>query len=258
MRAAAISSLGRLQPRPIERAHAEHVGARPGERMPEADARPKVILHALAEDHPVRLIDLECQRIGRVEAAELDAARTRRSKNGPVTSFAPSRSRMSARVSRVSASPGSSQCQARRARRRAGAAAPAARVSGARRRRRPTRRGWPRRRTPSGRGMRISAPMPSCGQRSVDARLARRPSRWHPAQSACSRNVARVELSAAHRLVAPPAGPCSSDRGPVPRDASRRRASEPRMDAHAGGHRVVAKVGHLCSIMDRDPSTRGR
>ena len=41
------------EPRPVERPDAEHVRARPVERVPEADADPEVVLHALAEHQPV-------------------------------------------------------------------------------------------------------------------------------------------------------------------------------------------------------------
>ena len=44
----------------------------PGERVPQADADPEVVLHPLAEHQPVGLVDPERERIGRVEAAERD------------------------------------------------------------------------------------------------------------------------------------------------------------------------------------------
>ena len=57
-----------------KRADAEHVGARPGERVPEADADPEVVLHPLAEHEPVGLVDLERERIGRVRARRTGSA----------------------------------------------------------------------------------------------------------------------------------------------------------------------------------------
>ena len=42
--------------------------------MPEADADAQVVLHALAEDHPVGLIDLEGQRVRGQRDPERDAA----------------------------------------------------------------------------------------------------------------------------------------------------------------------------------------
>ena len=65
----------RVEPGPVERPDAEHVGARPVERVPQADGDPEVVLHALAEDEPVRLVDLERERIGRIEPAEGDRPR---------------------------------------------------------------------------------------------------------------------------------------------------------------------------------------
>ena len=64
----------RGEPRPVERPDAEHVHAGPRERVPEADAGPEVVLHPLAEDQPVGLVDLEREGIGRVEAAERGSA----------------------------------------------------------------------------------------------------------------------------------------------------------------------------------------
>src|SRR6185503_13448859 len=58
------------QPWPVERAHAEHVDPRPGERVPQADADAEVVLHALAEDHPVGVVDGVGQRVRRLGAAE--------------------------------------------------------------------------------------------------------------------------------------------------------------------------------------------
>ena len=74
-RAAGIGSAAGSSHGPVERPDAEHVAAVPGERVPEADADPEVVLHPLAEDDAVRLVDLERERIGRVEAAERDRAR---------------------------------------------------------------------------------------------------------------------------------------------------------------------------------------
>ena len=42
--------------------------------MPQADADAEVILHPLAEDQPVGLVDREGQRVGRADAPERDAA----------------------------------------------------------------------------------------------------------------------------------------------------------------------------------------
>ncbi len=61
-----------VEPRPVHRARPEHVDTRPGERMPEAHARPQVVLHPRAEHEPIRLVHLERERIGRVEATEGD------------------------------------------------------------------------------------------------------------------------------------------------------------------------------------------
>ena len=47
----------RIEPRPVERPDAEHVPAVPGERVPQADADAEVVLHPLAEDEPVGLVD---------------------------------------------------------------------------------------------------------------------------------------------------------------------------------------------------------
>ena len=67
--------VGRGEPRPVERPDAEHVDARPRERMPEAHAGPQVVLHPRAQDQPVRLVDLERQGVVGVEAAERDRPR---------------------------------------------------------------------------------------------------------------------------------------------------------------------------------------
>ena len=61
-----------VEPGPVHRARPEHVDTRPGERMPEAHARPQVVLHPRAEHEPIRLVHLERERIGRVEATEGD------------------------------------------------------------------------------------------------------------------------------------------------------------------------------------------
>src|SRR6185437_9551527 len=60
----------RHQPRTVEGAHPEHVEARPGKRVPQADADAEVVLHALAEDTAVGVVDRVRQWIGRVRAAE--------------------------------------------------------------------------------------------------------------------------------------------------------------------------------------------
>ena len=63
------------EPRTIHGPGAEHVHARPGEGVPEADARPEVVLHALPEDEPIGLVDLEREWVGRLEPAEGDRPR---------------------------------------------------------------------------------------------------------------------------------------------------------------------------------------
>ena len=65
----------RVEPGPVERPDPEHVATVPRERVPQAHADPEVVLHPLAEDQPVRLVDLEREGVGRVEAAERDRAR---------------------------------------------------------------------------------------------------------------------------------------------------------------------------------------
>ena len=40
--------------------------------MPEADCDPEMVFHSLAEDHAIRLIDLEGERVGRFEPAKGD------------------------------------------------------------------------------------------------------------------------------------------------------------------------------------------
>ena len=62
-------------PRPIERAGPKDVRARPGERVPQADGDPEVVLHALAQHHPVGVVDLEGQRVRGVQAFEPDRPR---------------------------------------------------------------------------------------------------------------------------------------------------------------------------------------
>src|SRR5439155_6988626 len=61
-----------VEPRPVEGPHAEHVRAGPVERVPQAHGYAEVLVHPLAEDEPVGLIDLERQGVGRVEPAERD------------------------------------------------------------------------------------------------------------------------------------------------------------------------------------------
>ena len=63
------------QPGPIECPHAEHVRARPGERVPQADGDPEVVLHALAEHLAVRVVHHERERVGRVGSTERHPAR---------------------------------------------------------------------------------------------------------------------------------------------------------------------------------------
>jgi hypothetical protein len=53
----------RRQPGAVEGADPEHVRAWPVERMPEADRDAEVVLHPLAEDDAVRLVDLEGERV---------------------------------------------------------------------------------------------------------------------------------------------------------------------------------------------------
>ena len=60
------------EPWPVERPHPEHVDPGPGERVPETDAGPEVVLHPLPEDEAVGLIDLEGEWIGRSESLESD------------------------------------------------------------------------------------------------------------------------------------------------------------------------------------------
>jgi hypothetical protein len=59
-------------PRTVERPDAEHVRPGPGERMPQANGDPEVVLHALAEDDTVGLVDLERQRVGGIETLVAD------------------------------------------------------------------------------------------------------------------------------------------------------------------------------------------
>ncbi len=59
-----------VEPGPVERAQSEDIGSGPAERMPQAHADPEVIGHPLAEDQPIRLIDLEGEGVVRIEAAE--------------------------------------------------------------------------------------------------------------------------------------------------------------------------------------------
>src|SRR6185436_13296037 len=62
----------RIEPRPVQRPDPEHVPAVPRERVPQADTDPEVLLHSLAEDQPIRLVDLEGEGVGRVKAPEPD------------------------------------------------------------------------------------------------------------------------------------------------------------------------------------------
>jgi hypothetical protein len=71
-RPAASGSSPVFEPGPVERAGAEHVLTGRSERMPHAHGDPEVVLHALAEDEPIGLVDLVRQRIARLEAAEGD------------------------------------------------------------------------------------------------------------------------------------------------------------------------------------------
>ena len=70
-----MGSMRRVQPGPVEGAHAEHVAPVPGERVPQADADAQVVLHALAEDHPIGVVDLESQGVVRGEPGERDPTR---------------------------------------------------------------------------------------------------------------------------------------------------------------------------------------
>ncbi len=63
-----------VEPRPIERADPEHIRAGPRERVPEADARPEVVLHPRPQDEPIAIVDLEGERLGRVESLEADGS----------------------------------------------------------------------------------------------------------------------------------------------------------------------------------------
>ena len=65
----------RIVPRAVEGPRTEHVRPGPGERMPQADGDAEVVLHPLAEDQPIGLVDLEGQRVGRVEPTEADPPR---------------------------------------------------------------------------------------------------------------------------------------------------------------------------------------
>jgi len=58
------------QPGPIERARAEDIAARPVERVPVANGYPKVILHPLAQDLTVWLVDTKSQVVVGVETSE--------------------------------------------------------------------------------------------------------------------------------------------------------------------------------------------
>ena len=64
--------VGAAVPRAIERAAAEHVGAGPAERVPEACGEAEVILHALAEDHLVLVVEPVGQLVGAVGALIFD------------------------------------------------------------------------------------------------------------------------------------------------------------------------------------------
>ena len=63
------------QPRSIEGSDTEDIRPGPVERVPQADGDAEVILHPLAEDHAVGLVDLECQRVRRFETTERDSLR---------------------------------------------------------------------------------------------------------------------------------------------------------------------------------------
>ena len=64
-----------IEPGSVERAGAEDVRTRPAEGMPQADRDPEVIRHSLAQDQPIRLVDLERERVGRIETAEWNPLR---------------------------------------------------------------------------------------------------------------------------------------------------------------------------------------
>ncbi len=63
------------QPGSVEGPGAEHVGPGPVEGVPQADRDAEVVLHALARDEAVRLVDLERERLARGQPAELDPVR---------------------------------------------------------------------------------------------------------------------------------------------------------------------------------------
>ena len=67
--------VGGDQPRPIQRSAAEHVPSVPGERVPEAHARPEMVFHPLTENHSVRLVHLERKRVSRACAPKRDPTR---------------------------------------------------------------------------------------------------------------------------------------------------------------------------------------
>ena len=66
---------GGIEPGAVERPDPEHVATVPRERVPQAHADPEVVLHPLAEDEAIRLVDLEGQWVASVEPAERDPAR---------------------------------------------------------------------------------------------------------------------------------------------------------------------------------------
>ena len=66
--------VGSGEPWPVECTDPEHVLAVVREAVPEADADPEVVLHALPEDEAVRLVHLERKRVGRTESPERDPA----------------------------------------------------------------------------------------------------------------------------------------------------------------------------------------
>ena len=63
---------GAREPGPVQRADPEHVEPGPGERVPEADAGPEVVLHPLSEHDPILVVDLEGQWVRRVETLVSD------------------------------------------------------------------------------------------------------------------------------------------------------------------------------------------
>ena len=68
------------QPGAVEGSGAEHVGAGPVERVPQAHGDAEVILHPHAAHQPIRLVHAERERLARIEAAERNTFRDVREK----------------------------------------------------------------------------------------------------------------------------------------------------------------------------------